>query len=158
RKGDYSPGFTVRFLGHPIVLALLYIFFVSSIVIHGLYIWEAWPLRLFALGSTIAILIVTGMVWRRGLWQGRVVLELRHDQRLNGRNQFSVVGSGGPLHAAVKLIYKARQRDHASPSEPIEDFDALEAAVFQLPPNPATQLKLWLHHLPAAGGSKSLPA
>ena len=158
RKGDYSPGFTVRFLGHPTVLGLLYVFFVSSIVVHGLFIWEAWPLRLFALGSTIAILIVTGMIWRRGLWDGRVVLELRHDQRLNGISQFSVVGNGGPLLAAVKLIYREREREHNSPSEPIEDFDALEAAVFQLPPNPATQLKLWLHHLPAEGGSKSLPA
>jgi tyrosine-specific transport protein len=158
RKGDYSPGYTVRLLGRPAVLGLLYVFFVASIVVHGLYIWEAWPLRLLALGSTIAILIVTGMVWRGGLTKGRVVVELRHDQRLNGSSQFSIVGNGRPLLAAVKLIYTMREREYESPSEPIENFAALEAVVFQLPASPATQLKLWLHHLPPEGRSKSLPA
>src|SRR5207253_3023895 len=39
RMGDFVPGIRARWLGHPLLFWLLMLFFVASILMHGLYIW-----------------------------------------------------------------------------------------------------------------------
>ncbi|MEZ4622227.1 MAG: hypothetical protein R2867_42900 [Caldilineaceae bacterium] len=48
RKGDIAPEAYLTWLGHPWLVGLLYLFFIGSVLMHGLYIWQAWPLRLLA--------------------------------------------------------------------------------------------------------------
>ncbi|MCX6045744.1 MAG: hypothetical protein NT075_11580 [Chloroflexi bacterium] len=157
RKGDFSPGFVARWLGHPVTLSLLYLFFISSILIHGLYIWESLTLRLLALVSGLVILVVTGMIWRRGLLASRTVIELRQDERLKGLSQWNVVSNGQPLLANVRLDNGNQQTSYYSTSEPISHFARLQTAVFQWPATSATQLKLWAHRLTPEGNSEGLP-
>lgn len=158
RKGDFAPGFVARWLGHPLLVGLLYLFFVGSILIHGLYIWESLPLRLAALLGGVVVVAVTGRVWRQGLLSGRVVIAVRHDERLQGRSQVSVVGNGQPLPVAMELCYRHQQRQIHAATEAIADFADLHSIRLQVPATSATQLKLWLHHLAPAGASAGLPA
>ncbi len=157
RKGDFVPGFVPSWLGHPVTLSLLYLFFINSILIHGLYIWESLTLRLLALATGFVILVVTAMIWRRGLLASRTVIEVRHDERLKGLSQWNVVSNGRPLLANVRLDDGNQQAPYYSASEPISDFAGLQIAVFQWPATSATQLKLWVHRLTQEGNSEGLP-
>jgi hypothetical protein len=40
RKGDYVPMVVHRWLGHPVLLAGLYLVFLGSLLLHGLVIWD----------------------------------------------------------------------------------------------------------------------
>src|SRR5437016_5425037 len=41
RKGEFVPGFACRSLGSPPVLAVLYLTFLASLLVHGLVIWQS---------------------------------------------------------------------------------------------------------------------
>ncbi|MCB0123902.1 MAG: hypothetical protein KDE58_16725, partial [Caldilineaceae bacterium] len=71
RKGDFALPYSLPWLGHPLLVGLLYLFFIGSVLLHGLYIWQAWPLRLLALGSGLVMAVVTWLTWRQGLTKGR---------------------------------------------------------------------------------------
>jgi amino acid permease len=158
RMGDFVPGFAQRWLGHPLLVGLVVLFFGATILFHGLYIWEAWPLRLLAIGGGLAILAVSWLTWRKSTRAGRAVIEIRHDQRLRGQSHCNVVADGQPLAAAVTLHYHNRQEELHSAHVPIAAFPALQKIHLQLPAAPATSLKVWVHELPAEGGSIGLPA
>ena len=55
RKGEYVPAIVVRLVGHPLVLASLYVLFAASFVLHGLVIWEDPLQRLAALSVGAAL-------------------------------------------------------------------------------------------------------
>ena len=158
RMGDFVPGFRARWLGHPLLVWPLVLFFVASILIHGLYIWDAWPLRLFAIGGGLAILAVTALTWQRARTAGRVVIEVRHDARLRGNSQFSLVAHGEPLVAAVRWQDNRGQAQIQSAGAELPNFAKLQRLIFDLPPTKAATLKLWLHDVSAEGVSRGLPA
>lgn len=158
RKGDFVPGFALRALRHPLVFGLLYLIFVGSILLHGLYIWQAWPLRLFALGGGLVILAVTWRTWQQGLWQGRVVIEVRQDERVRGESGFHLAANGQPLAATVRLDDEPHQETPPQAQGAIPNFRALQRVTLALPTTAATRLKIWVHRLPIAGGSVGLPA
>lgn len=158
RKGDFAPGFVLRWLGNPLVIGLLYLFSLATILIHGLYIWEAWPLRLAALGGTLVLVVATVRIWRQGLLAGRTVLTVCHDGRLHGTSQVQVVSNGRPLPVAMELCYRHHQQQVQSAHAAIAEFAALQVIRVHLPATAATQLKLWLYQLTPAGQVEGLPA
>ncbi|MEZ4659529.1 MAG: hypothetical protein R2911_18370 [Caldilineaceae bacterium] len=158
RKGDIAPGYYVGWLGHPLLVGLLYLFFIGSVLMHGLYIWQAWPLRLLALGSSLVVLVVTWQSWRGGLTAGRTVVELREEARKPGHAQLHLVANGAPLAADITLDYGQRQVQQQTAAAAIDDWGTLRRITIELPGEPTPLLKVWLHQLPVEGGSVGLPA
>ncbi|MEZ4734613.1 MAG: hypothetical protein R3E79_46575 [Caldilineaceae bacterium] len=158
RMGDFAPGSTLRWLGHPLLVGLLVLFFVATILIHGLYIWDAWPLRLLGIGGGLVILAVSWQSWRQGMRRGRAVIELCHDERLQGQSHCAIVAHGRPLPATVTLHYGNRQEEGYAATVSIATFPALQSVTLALPAIPAASVKLWVHRLPVEGGSHGLPA
>lgn len=157
-KGDIAPEYCLRWLNHPLLVGLLYLFFVGSILMHGLYIWQAWPLRLLAIAGGTVMLVITWLTWQRGLTTGRTVIELRSDERMPGQAQIHLVDDGAPLTAAVTLDYGVRQEQQQTAVASLPNLGALQRLVLQLPPLVSTNAKVWLHQLPVGGGSVGLPA
>ncbi len=158
RKGDFAPGYLLHWLGHPLLMGLLYLFFIASILIHGLYIWQSWPLRLFAIGGGLVILVVSWLTWRQGIRTERAVIEICHDERLQGHSHCNLVANGQPLEADVTLHYGNRQEELHGTNLAISTFPALQSITLQVPTTTAVSLKIWVHHLPVEGGSLGLPA
>ena len=152
-QGDFVPGFVPRLLGHPLLVGLLYLFFIGNIVVHGVYIWDAWPLRIFALGGALVIVLVTGFMARRNWRAVRTVIELRHDQQLHGVSQLGIVSNGQPCIADVVLCYPQPLTQQQTAHQTITNFPALQKVQIQLPATPATQLKVWTHQLTPDGRS-----
>ena len=158
RKGDFVPGFVVRWLGHPLVVGVLYLFSLATILIHGLYIWDAWPLRLAALVGTLVLVVATVRIWQQGLLAGRTVVLLCHDERLHGHSYVQVASNGQPLPALMALRYRHQLQEHCTAHTVLTNFAALPSMNLQIPATAATQLKLWLYHLVPAGPLEGLPA
>jgi hypothetical protein len=55
------------------------------------------------------------------------------------------------------LKYKDDEQQRQAANGDIPDFRNLQAIIFQLPPTPATELKLWLHQLTPEDFSERLP-
>ncbi|MFN8444098.1 MAG: hypothetical protein U0175_25170 [Caldilineaceae bacterium] len=158
RKGDFVPGYQLGWLGNPLLVGLLYLFFIGSVLIHGLYIWQSWPLRILALAGGLIILLVSWQTWRRGLTSSQTVIEVRHDERLKGQSQVQIVTNGQALTSGVLLDYGNRREEQQTNCAAIADFAALRRIHIQLPQLESSKLKLWVHHLPAEGGSLGVPA
>jgi len=157
RMGDFVPALSWRWLGNRLLVGGLILFFVATIVCHGLYIWTAWPLRLLGIGGGVAILLVAVWAWRQSTRQGRVVMELRHDERPFGASGCHVTADGQPLAATITVDQGSGHRVVQGATAVIPDFASLRCVTVALPPSTARTLKLWLHHLPVTGGSAGLP-
>lgn len=158
RMGDFVPGFRWGWLGHPLLVGLLILFFIVTILLHGLYIWESWPLRLLALGGGLLLGVISLRVWRQSLLAGRVVITLRHDERLQGQSQVQVVGNGEPVVAAIEQKFRDRSEKSQTAIMVLSPAAAPRTVTVDLPATPATQLKLWLHRLTPEGVSTGLAA
>lgn len=160
RKGDFAPGFVLHWLGRPLVIGLLYFFSLATILIHGLYLWEAWPLRLAAFIGTLVLVVATVRIWRQGLLSGRTVVLVCHDERLQGKSQVQVVSNGQPLLVTMELCYRHQQFQLHTATAAIADFAALQSIRILLPAPAAavTHLKLWFLRLTPTGTTEGLPA
>ena len=158
RKGDIAPVFYLRWLAHPLLVGALYLFFLGSILVHGLYIWQEWPMRLLAVASSLVILAGTGQSWRRGLFNERAVLQLRTNAQTPGQGQMHLVAKGAPLVAAITLDHGQRQVKQQTADALIADLATLQRINIELPAHSPMLFKVWLYQLPITGGSAGLPA
>ena len=158
RKGDYVPGLVWRFLGHPVVVVGVYLIFLVSILLHGLFIWSDPLPRLAALLVAGILLVVTVVIIRQGVFTPRTVVELRANQDRNKPAIFTITAVGKPLSADVYLNYQTGEQHLQAATGDILNFDSLRSIAFQLPPTRAKELKVWLHQLTAEDFSEILPA
>jgi amino acid permease len=158
RKGDFPAGFVVAWLGHPIVVGLLYLFFVASVLLHGLYIWESLPLRVAAILGGMVMIALAFRIWQQGLLTGRTVITVRQDERVAGRNTVEIMHNGQPLPTAIQQHYDDHTVQTTTANAPIHDMETLRTVRVTLPAAAPTQLKVWLHHLTPEGASRGLPA
>ena len=118
RSGEFVPDVVYRFLGHPVLVASIYLLFLANIFLHGLVIWQAPVERGVALLTGALVAGATIMMVRRGAFVRRVVVELREDQRADGRAVFNVVAAGRPMVTDVQLTYPDGERHvHAAIGE-----------------------------------------
>jgi hypothetical protein len=165
RKGEFVPGVVYRVLGHPLLITSIYFFFLASIFLHGLVIWEGPVERVGALLVGVLMLGVTIAMARGGAFAPRMVVELREEQ---GRVEpalvparqaiFAITAGGQPMTAEVRLGYpEGEQRWQAAAGE-VQKPSSLRYAIFQLPAEQTQELKVWAHKVTAEGDSESLPA
>jgi hypothetical protein len=157
RKGDFVPAVAFRLLGHPVVLAGLYGLYMASLFAYGVWIYQTWLERGVVLLVGLLMLAVTGVILRRGALDGRAVVELRDDQRLGERPQFTVTDSGRPALTTVQLLYPGETQTLQAAAGDVPSFGRLQAASFSLPATSARQLKVWVHRITPEGNSVGLP-
>jgi amino acid permease len=158
RKGDYVPGSVWRFLGQPVVVVGLYLIFLVSILVHGLFIWSDPVPRLAALIAGGVILIATFIVIRQGAFTPRAVVELRANQDAQKPAVVTITNIGQPLPVDIHLKYKNDEQKLYAATGDIPDFKNLHTITIHLPPTQAKKLKLWLHQVSPEDVSERLPA
>jgi hypothetical protein len=161
RKGEYVPGFVLRFLAHPVIVGTIYLVAVGILFLHGLFIWQDPFQRVLALLVGIAILGATILMMRQGAFARRVVIEVRQDgggkEQENGT--FAVTNCGqAATQVAVWLGYANSERSYEAACGSIPAFEDLYSARFFIPMTQAQELMVWVHRVTPQGRSENLPA
>lgn len=158
RKADFVPGSVVGFLGHPVLVTILYLFFLASLILHATVIWQNPWERATALMVAFILVAATLSMRRRGSFDSRLVVELREDRSEGGQSAFSLTAGGQPVIADAELGYPDEvSRVHTASGE-IPWVSALRHASFQLPATEARELKVWAHTITSPGDSEGIPA
>jgi hypothetical protein len=156
RKGDRVPGLVFGFLGHPALVAILYLLFLGSLIVHGLVIWH----QPFERGAVllVALLVVGATInmVRRGRFRPRLVLELLLDKTAGNRASFTMTANGQPVQMDVRLDYRFEERMLKTDGV-IPNFAALRHVRVQVPESQIQELKVWTHRVTLEGMSESLP-
>jgi amino acid permease len=160
RKGEYAPGAVSGFLGRPLLLAAVYLFFLAALFAHGLVIWRDPAERLCALAAGVAMVVIPAVLMRSGAFARRLTIEVRDDHR-SGAARFAFLSGERPVSGKVRLEYgDGDQRPEGLAGE-IPAFDSLRRAVFELRSDdapPPDEVKVWVHRVTPEGESESLPA
>jgi hypothetical protein len=160
RKGERVPGAIYHFLGNPLVLAGVYVLFLSSILIHGLVIWEDPVQRGGALLVGAMVIGMTIAVTLRGVFARRLIVELREDRSEGEHAHFSVTAAGRPAVTDVRLKYPEREQCYETAAGEIPAFTSLRQATFRpkrdVDTTATTQLKVWGHKVTPEGDSEGI--
>jgi amino acid permease/predicted transcriptional regulator len=157
RKGDYLPRVVRRRLGHPVLLAGLYLLFLGGLLLHGLVIWKQPWLRAGALLVAAGIVAMTVRMLRQGTFRRRLNIEVRDDQ---GRDQafFTITANGREAPSHVTLEYGNGTRHLQTAAGEIPAFSSLRHVLFE--PRFAAkaqeiprELKIWVHRVTPEGDS-----
>ncbi len=157
KKGEIAPGIEYRFLGHPLLIAGIYLLYLTGLFLHGLVIWEDVAQRLVAIVVGGLMSGLTVMLAHKGVFSPRAVVELRDDQRERGQAVFAVTVGGRQTVADVRLGYTNKEHKIKASSGEIPVFSTLRYAMFQFPAADACEIKVWAHRITPEGNSESLP-
>lgn len=147
RKGEYTPQKFLRFFGSPVILVFLYIFFLSSLFIYGLFILrEPWARAAVLLVGTFIPILTIWIAKNHGFVR-RLVVEVRWTEEKGGRNLFRIMSGGKPLEAEINLSYNGRQKNLRSSEGFIENAEELRSATFSIPAHEARELKVLAHNV-----------
>jgi hypothetical protein len=160
RKGDHVPMMVNRRLGHPALLAGLYLLFLGSLLLHGLVIWKPPWLRAGALLVAAGTVVMTVRMARDGTFSPRLNIEVRDDQD-QGRTFFTVTANGRDSTSDVTLEYRDGARHLQTAAGEIPAFSSLRHAIFE--PRLADggraiprELKLRVHRVMPDGDSEAV--
>lgn len=156
RKADYPASESLRWLGHPLLVGLIYLLFMTSLVVHGLFLWQDPLWRALALGTALILVVLTAVLVRRGAFQARRVVELKVESEPFEHAAYQVISSGRPAPAQVRLDYSDGRSTQAGAGGNAPDFPLLQEVCFNLPPAPVQELKVWAHAVTATGDSEPL--
>lgn len=153
RKGDFSPGVVYRLLGHPIMLTLIYLFFLAIILLHGLVIWQNPVTRAAALLVVMVVAGGTVVMLRRRMFSPRLVVEVRKD----ATDQASVAARMGDQ--AIVAEIQQEEEAGARPVHPaLAGVKPVRSIKLRLPITKAIEIKVWVHQVTPEGDSIGLPA
>jgi amino acid permease len=161
RKGEFVPEVVYRALGRPWVVGGFYLFFLAVIFLHGLVIWEKPIMQIPALLIGLLMIGTTVAMARRGVFTGRVVVEIREEPGADPAGctrRFAITALGRPLAATVHLGYAAGEQTLTAATGVASQVTDLRQIVCDLPAIAARDLKVWVHRVTPAGVSESLPA
>lgn len=158
RRGDFVPDRVPRLLGNPIVLTVVYLFFVGILFAYALVIFqETWTRALMLLVGVVTV-AVTLIILRGGALAPRAVIQVRDDQRGVRVVEYRVVADGAPVPVKVELDYQDHRQTAESAVGELEPFEQLRGLRFVLGVNAARSLKVWAYRLPPDGGAHAIPA
>ncbi|HEU4341962.1 MAG TPA: hypothetical protein VFU31_10360 [Candidatus Binatia bacterium] len=156
RKGDFIPAVIYRFLDHPLCATTVYFVFLANLFLHGLFIWQNPWARGVALVFGFLVIGITIVMFHRGAFSRRTVLELRGDSVEGGGAVFRIITGGQPLTADVQLGFSDGEETRHTASSEIPMLSKLRYATFHLPATSARELKVWAHRVTHEGGSEGL--
>lgn len=153
QRGDRIPaGALPKFLSNGWVLALVYGVFLGNLLLHGLWIWSAWPQRLAALGVAIVAVGITITTYRQGAFRSQAVIEVREEQHPQRQGAVTVMAQGQPLVATIRF---GKQTSEAS-YVPLTSLGASTQLRVTLPDHCAQDLKVWVHRVTPDGLSEGV--
>jgi len=160
RKGEYMPRPVHRLLGHPVLLAGVYLLFLGSVLVHGLVIWKEPWLRAGAVLVAAGIVSMTARMVRNGTFSRRLNIEVREDQA-EGRMFFAITAGGQESTSNVTLKYGDSERHLQASAGEIPAFSSLRHAVFEpglahAPRRLPHQLKVRAHKVTSDGDSEPI--
>jgi amino acid permease len=158
RKGEIVPGVAFRALGHPFVVGGVYLFFVGSLVLHGLAIWEHPLQRIGGVLMALVVVAVTVAMVRRGAFAPRTVVELRHDRRRDGQSAVNLTAAGESSTAQLGWTDASGTRFETETGAALPELATARSVEVRLPAGSARELKVWAHAISADGISEPLPA
>jgi amino acid permease len=159
RKGDYTPKLAFGFLGNPLVLTIVYLIYLGSVFVYGVFIWEDPIQRLMAIGVGILMLIVTYLVIRQGAFASRVVIELKVEvSDADERATLIIVDAGKPLAGTFKLVYANEERSIKGSEIEIPSYKQLKNIFVEFSSVSSKEMKVWLHRVTPEGNSDAIPA
>ena len=168
RKGDVVPGMSPRLVGNPVILALVYLLYVSGVLLYGLIIWQQPIQRVAALGVVFLAIAMPVIMRRHGAFRRRAVVEVRGSAEEDHPAVFAVSAAGEPLAVEVRLRYDKGGECFRAASGEIPDFAALRAVSFRSLagseegvadlPRAVRDVKIWTHALTSDGDDQALPA
>jgi hypothetical protein len=159
RKGDYTPKLAFGFLGNPLVLALVYLVYLGSVFVYGIFIWEDPIQRLMAIGVGVTMLVVTYLVIRQGAFARRAVIELKVEKSdTEERGTLALVDAGKPLAATFTLVYADEERRMSGAEIEIPKYKRLRNICIEFLPVSSREMKVWVHRVTPEGNSHAVPA
>ena len=112
RKGDYVPGVVLRALVRPPVMVFVYGLYLAGVFRTGAGDLGAPLERAAAVAVGLLMIVVTGIIARRGAFIPRVVIELRVEASDTAKRGFyQVTAVGQPVEGSVQARYTRRRRD-----------------------------------------------
>jgi hypothetical protein len=158
RKGDLAPGFMLKWLGNPILLVGIYLLFVLSIFLHGLFAFQTVLEGGIILLVGCIVLVMTGVMIRQKALVRRLVVELRQNQTARGGDLFNLTANGQPAVSGVCLAYHDSQTRLTAATGQIANFGSLRSIRFHIPMAGASEMKVWAHKITPRWTSEQLPA
>lgn len=155
RQGDFVPdmgsrGFLIRLPSHPILLALLYFFFVGIIFLYGVVIFTDPLTQALMVGVGMITLLVTAIMLWRGAMSPRLVVRLWQDQRHGNSSGYAIVQAGDPAPARVELEFDAGKQARESWSGEFS-WQGFRALRVRLAEQTARRVKIWLYSFTPEG-------
>ncbi|MCK6623761.1 MAG: hypothetical protein L6R45_01145 [Anaerolineae bacterium] len=159
RKGDYTPKLFFGFLENPVVLAAVYLVYLCSVFVYGLFIWDDPLQRVLAVGAGILLLVVTYLVIQQGAFAARLVIELKVEVAdTDDQATIAIVDRGRPLAGAFRLVYPNKEQSLHGAEVRLPSFKRLKAIFVEFPPVSSKEMKVWLHCVTPEGNSQPLSA
>jgi hypothetical protein len=156
RKGEYIPQKAPRFFGSPILLTGIYVLFLASPFVYGLFIYRELLTRVAVLAVGLFVPFLTIQIIRNKGFSRRAVIELRRTGEKEKRSLFQVMSGGKPLEVEVGLIYKDGMKTLRSSGGSLEKAEELKGLVFTIPAHGARELKVLAYSIGSDGSSSSL--
>jgi amino acid permease len=153
RKGDCAVESGWRFLGNRIVVAVICIFFLAAVLLHGLVIWTQPLQRAVAVGVSICM-VVFMIVSVRNSFVPRSVAEVRYpEEGPSLEPDVSVVARG-------KTMAEAHHELMAHGGSGNGNFRRNEtwSVDIRIPATPVREMKVWVHQRTGDGSTSPLPA
>jgi amino acid permease len=157
RKGELVPQVVYRSLGNRLLLGFIFLVSVGVLFLHGLLIWQNPVERLSALSAGILMLVITLIMFRRGVFHPRAVVELLGKTDLPEQADLSVNIAAQPAPAEVVLGFPDGELHQRSGTSRINNLPGLKFIDINLPSLPYKDLKVWAHEVTPDGSSFSLP-
>jgi len=160
RNGEYAPEPVRRYLGWPVFLVPIYLFFLAVLVAHAAIIWTAPGERVAAAAAAGAMVAIPVALLRSGAFARRLTVEVCDDQRTGGA-RFAILSGERAAPGTVRLDYGGQALRPEGSSGEIPDFGSLRRAVFDLGrdrESPAEVVKVWVHRVTPESETESLPA
>ena len=160
RKGDLVPNVVINPLGHPLVVAGIYLLFLGILFLHGIVIWSNPGERAAALLVGLLVIAVTIAMMRQGAFTRRVIVELKQDKSGGNKERtvFAIIAGGQPAVAEVQMNYAGREEKRRAAAGEVPAFGDLRSITFHLPVTEARELKVWAHTVTPDGSSQSVHA
>ena len=156
RKGEYTPGTVIRFFGSLPILMGIYVLFLASLFIYGLFIWrEPWTRASILLTGIFVPALTVWIAKNRGFGR-RLAVELRWNEEKGVKNAFRIMSGGEPLEAEVSLQYQHGVKTLRSSEGSVENVAGLKSAAFAIPAHGAEELKILAYSVSADGSSSPL--
>jgi len=160
RKSDLLAGRLDGWLGKPLVLWIVCLFYLAVMLLYGTLAWKN-PLEQVLIGLAALLAVVLAVwQWRQGAFRARLVINLRLDKTPPERLSFSVNADGQPLAVQAALLYRfqAEEQVTSAAEGQVENFTELRRISFNLPAAVPGEIKVWTQQPMPDGSSGPLPA